>query len=81
LDLNKTYVTKKYGTTNIKGNILLCFSKNQIYLLSSTDAMFMAAARELARYKLDLVGVQEVRWDKGSTIRVGDDKFFYGKVN
>ena len=23
----------------------------------------MAAARELARYKLDLVGVQEVRWD------------------
>ena len=24
-----------------------------------------AAARELARYKLDLVGVQEVRWDKG----------------
>jgi hypothetical protein len=24
----------------------------------------MAAARELARYKLDLVGVQEVRWDK-----------------
>ena len=27
-----------------------------------------AAARELARYKLDLVGVQEVRWDKGGTV-------------
>ena len=25
-----------------------------------------AAAKELARYKLDLVGVQEVRWDKGA---------------
>jgi hypothetical protein len=25
----------------------------------------MTVARELARYKLDLVGVQEVRWDKG----------------
>ena len=25
---------------------------------------FTAAARELARYKLDLVGVLEVRWDK-----------------
>jgi hypothetical protein len=24
----------------------------------------MAAARKLARYKLDLLGVQEVRWDK-----------------
>ena len=26
-----------------------------------------AAARELARYKLDLVDVQEFRWDKGGT--------------
>ena len=26
-----------------------------------------AAARELAGYKLDLVSVQEVRWDKGGT--------------
>ena len=32
----------------------------------------MAAARELARYKLDLVGVQEVRWDKGGSVRAGD---------
>ena len=24
-----------------------------------------AAARELARYKLNLVGVQDVRWDSG----------------
>ena len=40
-----------------------------------------AAARELARYKLDLVGVQEVRWDKGGTVRAGDYKFFYGKCN
>ena len=26
-----------------------------------------AAARELGRYKLDVVGGQEVRWDKGGT--------------
>ena len=26
-----------------------------------------AAARELTKYKLDLVGVQEVRWDNGGT--------------
>ena len=31
-----------------------------------------AAARELARYKLDVVVVQEVRWDKGGTVRAGD---------
>jgi len=30
------------------------------------------AARELARYKLDLVGVQGGRWDKGDTVRAGD---------
>ena len=28
-----------------------------------------AAARELARYKLDVVGVQEVRWDKEGTVK------------
>jgi hypothetical protein len=33
-----------------------------------------AAARELARYKLDSVGLQEVNWDKGGTIRAGKVK-------
>jgi hypothetical protein len=27
---------------------------------------------KLARYKSDLVSVQEVRWDKGGTARAGD---------
>jgi hypothetical protein len=27
----------------------------------------MTVSRELARYKLDLVGVQEVRWEGGGT--------------
>jgi len=40
-----------------------------------------AAARKLARYKLDLLGVQEVRWDKGGTVKAGDYNFFYGKGN
>ena len=31
-----------------------------------------AAARELARYKLDVVGLQKVRWDKEGTERAGD---------
>jgi len=40
-----------------------------------------AAAREIGRYKLDVVGVQEGRWDKGGTVRAGDHDFFYGKGN
>jgi len=36
---------------------------------------------ELARYKLVLVGVQEVRWDKGCIERAGDYIFLYGKGN
>jgi hypothetical protein len=36
--------------------------------------------RELARYKLDLVGVQEVRWGKGDTVRAEKYTFFYGKL-
>jgi hypothetical protein len=41
----------------------------------------MAAARELARYKLDLMGVREVRWDTVDTVRAGVYNFFYGKGN
>ena len=36
----------------------------------------MAATRELARYKLDLVGVQEVRWEKEGTVKAGGYSFF-----
>jgi hypothetical protein len=41
----------------------------------------MTVVGELARYKLDLVGVQEFRWDKAGTIRAGDYTLFYGKGN
>ena len=40
----------RYGTWNVRS----------LYGAGSLTA----AARELARYKLDLVGMQEVRWDK-----------------
>ena len=40
-----------------------------------------AVARELARCKFDLVGVQEVRWEKGGTVRAVDYNFLYGKGN
>ena len=32
-------------------------------------------AREIRRYKLDLVGVQEVRWDKRGTVSTGNYNF------
>jgi exonuclease III len=38
-------------------------------------------ARELGKYKLDTVGVLEVKWEKGSTERAEDYTFFYGKGN
>ena len=40
-----------------------------------------AAAKELARCTLDLVGVQEVRWNKGPTVGTGDYNLFHGKGN
>ena len=36
---------------------------------------------KLARYKLDLVGVQKVRWDKGGTVTAEDYKLFFRKGN
>jgi copper oxidase (laccase) domain-containing protein len=41
----------------------------------------MAAARELARYKLDSLGVQKVRWNKEGTVRTRDYNFVYRKRN
>jgi len=38
-----------------------------------------AAARKLARYTLDLEGVQEVRWDKWGTVTAGCYNFFFAK--
>jgi exonuclease III len=38
-------------------------------------------SRELARYKLDLVGVQEVRWEGGGTEPAGEHISFYGRGN
>jgi hypothetical protein len=38
-------------------------------------------ARESGKYKLDLVGEQEVRLEKGGTGRAQDCTFFYGKGN
>jgi len=36
---------------------------------------------KLARCKLDLAGIQEIRWDKEGTMRAGDYNFFYGREN
>jgi hypothetical protein len=38
-------------------------------------------ATEVGKYKLDLVGVQEVRWDKGGTERAENYTFLYGAGN
>jgi hypothetical protein len=41
----------------------------------------MTVWKELLRYKLDLVGVQEIRWVGGGTEPVGEYTFFYRKGN
>jgi hypothetical protein len=38
-------------------------------------------SRELPRYKLDSVEMQEVRWEGRGTKPAGDYTFFYGKGN
>jgi hypothetical protein len=41
----------------------------------------MTVSRELSKYRLDLVGVQEVRWEGGGTEAAGEYTFFYGNRN
>ncbi|PNF19155.1 hypothetical protein B7P43_G09800 [Cryptotermes secundus] len=40
-----------------------------------------AVADESSKYKLDLAGVQEVRWVRGGITAAGEYTFFYGKGN
>jgi hypothetical protein len=37
--------------------------------------------KEISKYKLDLVGVREIRLDRGGTEPGGQYTFFYGKGN
>jgi hypothetical protein len=41
----------------------------------------MVVSRELSRYKLDLLGVQEIRWECGGPEPAGEYTVFYGKRN
>jgi hypothetical protein len=54
----------RFGTWNVRS---LCRSHS-----------LKMVATELGKYKLDLVGVQEARWDKGGTERAEDYTFFCG---
>ena len=54
------------------------FSKWNVRSLYRSSS-FTATARKESRYKLDLVGVQEVRWEKRGTAKAGNCFFFCGK--
>jgi hypothetical protein len=41
----------------------------------------MTVVKEISKYKLDLVAVQEVSWDRGGTEPSGEYIFFYRKGN
>jgi hypothetical protein len=57
----------KFGTWNVKS----------LYGAGS----LMTVAKEISKYILHLVGVQEVRWDRGGTEPTDEYTFFYGKGN
>jgi hypothetical protein len=40
-----------------------------------------AVAEEISKYNLDLVGVEEVRWDSSGTKPAGEYTFFYRRGN
>jgi hypothetical protein len=42
---------------------------------------FRTVAEEVLKYKLHLVGVQEIRWDGSGSEPAGQYTFFYGKMN
>jgi len=59
----------RYDLSNGKETSFGTWNVGSLYSLGSLTTI---AARELSRYKSDLVGVQGVRWDKGGTVRAGN---------
>jgi hypothetical protein len=57
----------RFGTWNVRS----------LYRVGS----LMTVSRELVRYKLDLVGAQEVRWEGSGTGPAGEYTFSCGKGN
>jgi exonuclease III len=57
----------RFGTWNVRS----------LYRIGSLKTV----ARELGKYKFDLVGVQVVRWEKGGTERAVDYTFYCGQTN
>jgi exonuclease III len=57
----------RLGTWNVRG----------LYRAGS----LVTVSKELSKCRLDLVGVQEVRWDNDGTEPAGEYIFFYGKGN
>jgi exonuclease III len=55
----------RFGTWNVRSNY--------------RARLLRTVAEEVSKCKLDLVGVQEVRWDRGGTEPAGQYTFFYGK--
>jgi hypothetical protein len=46
-----------------------------------SSGSLVRVSKELSKYKLGLVEVQEVRWEGGGTEPAGEYTFFYGKGN
>jgi hypothetical protein len=59
----------RFGTWNVRST--------RMYRAGSLRAV----VEETSKYNLDLVGVQEVSWDGGSTEPAGEYTFIYGKGN
>jgi hypothetical protein len=57
----------RFGTSDVRS----------LYRIGSLKTV----ARELGKYKLDLMGVQEIRWENGGTEQAQDYTFFYAKGN
>jgi hypothetical protein len=62
---------------NIRPSSVLFYQT--VHCIKNMNRGVIALARELGKYKLDLVRVQGIRWEKGGTERAEDYTFFCGQ--
>jgi hypothetical protein len=74
-------VTKRIGTEQLDkrtklqkmGRNFFTWNVRSLYRAGS----FMTVAKEISKYKLDSMGMQEARWDRGGTEEADECTFLY----
>jgi hypothetical protein len=73
--------TWNVGSLYSAGSLIFLLLAVILLLFIICRGLLMTVVKEISKYKLDLMGVQEVRCGRGVTELAGEYTFFFGRGN